>query len=80
MGIFAKEDIIVPSKPGRLVEMNQDGANLALSVNKGGQTWTIVTPEELAYVMLSASGQFVERFNAEIERLQKETHEDRLSN
>ena len=64
-----KNDICI-TKPvsfaGRSVYMNQDGRDLVI-VENGMRV--VISPEEMAYIMLSASGQFIEYYNAEIDRL-----------
>jgi hypothetical protein len=70
---FQKADIIISAIPKRELYMNQSGTDLALCNGRGRRSpWVFVTPEEMAYVMLSASGQFQERYDAEIERLQND--------
>jgi hypothetical protein len=67
-----RREIPITQGPKRTVAMTQHGDTLGIfeRVDKSS-AWTFIEPEELAYIVLSASGRFQERYSAELERLQQ---------
>ena len=72
-----REPVIITASAYRELKFTGDGDKLLITECLQTQSLihqqVMITPRELAYIMLSASGQFIEQFNAEIERLQNQS-------
>lgn len=66
-----RREIPITQGPKRTVAMTQHEDTLGIYEREdNGGVWVFIEPEELALIVLSASGRFQERYSAELERLQ----------